>query len=87
MNYSTEIGIRQLFDHDTWTYTYMVFDLETLEGVIIDPVKEKLAEAVKNGLPETSKMFEKLVSPWLVLGLGGLGSELELRLGLGWGWS
>ena len=41
MNSGNEIGFRQLFDRDTWTYTYMLFDPETLEGVIIDPVKEK----------------------------------------------
>ncbi len=41
MNASSDIGYRQLFDRDTWTYTYLLFDPETLEGVIIDPVKEK----------------------------------------------
>ena len=41
MNSGNEIGFRQLFDRDTWTFTYMLYDPETLEGVIIDPVKEK----------------------------------------------
>ena len=41
MNSGHEIGFRQLFDRDTWTYTYMLYDPGTLEGVIIDPVKEK----------------------------------------------
>ena len=33
--------IRQLFDHDTWTYTYLLFDEKTKEAAIIDSVKEK----------------------------------------------
>ena len=41
MNSGYEIGFLQLFDRDTWTYTYMLFDPETSEGVFIDPVKEK----------------------------------------------
>ena len=32
---------RQLFDKDTWTYTYVVWDEETREAAIIDSVKEK----------------------------------------------
>ena len=32
---------RQLFDQDTWTYTYVVWDEETREAAIIDSVKEK----------------------------------------------
>lgn len=34
---------RQLFDQNTWTYTYLLADDETREAVIIDPVDE-LAE-------------------------------------------
>ncbi|MDH5259616.1 MAG: MBL fold metallo-hydrolase [Gammaproteobacteria bacterium] len=33
--------IRQLFDQDTWTYTYLLFDEKTKEAAIIDSVKEK----------------------------------------------
>jgi len=35
------IGFRQLFDQDTWTFTYLLWDLDTREGVIIDPVREQ----------------------------------------------
>ena len=40
MNTQSAIGFRQLFDHETWTFTYLLWDLETSEGVIIDPVRE-----------------------------------------------
>ncbi|MBO6503288.1 MAG: MBL fold metallo-hydrolase [Kordiimonadaceae bacterium] len=33
---------RQLFDHDTWTYTYLLADENSREAVIIDPVVEKM---------------------------------------------
>jgi len=39
--------VRQLFDHDTWTYTYLVWDEKTKEAAIIDSVKEKLDRDVK----------------------------------------
>ena len=34
--------VRQLFDQDTWTYTYLLWDEATKEAAIIDSVKEKL---------------------------------------------
>jgi len=40
MNTQSSIGFRQLFDHETWTFTYLLWDLETSEGIIIDPVRE-----------------------------------------------
>lgn len=33
---------RQLFDHDTWTYTYLLADAETHEAVLIDTVREQV---------------------------------------------
>lgn len=39
--------IRQLFDQDTWTYTYIVADEATGEAAIIDAVKEKFDRDVK----------------------------------------
>ncbi|KPK12315.1 MAG: Zn-dependent hydrolase [Acidithiobacillales bacterium SG8_45] len=33
--------VRQLFDRDTWTYTYLVADPASKEAAIIDPVKEQ----------------------------------------------
>ena len=37
------IGFRQLFDYDTWTYTYLMWDQENKEAVIIDPVREPVS--------------------------------------------
>jgi sulfur dioxygenase len=33
---------RQLFDYDTWTYTYLLADTHSKEAVLIDTVKEKV---------------------------------------------
>ncbi len=33
--------VRQLFDRDTWTYTYLVADPVSKEAAIIDPVREQ----------------------------------------------
>ncbi len=33
---------RQLFDYETWTYTYLLADPETREAVLIDTVKEQV---------------------------------------------
>ncbi len=34
--------LRQLIDRDTWTYTYLLVDPVSLQGVLIDPVQEQL---------------------------------------------
>ncbi|MBD3612902.1 MAG: MBL fold metallo-hydrolase [Hydrogenovibrio crunogenus] len=34
--------IRQLFDYDTWTYTYLLWDETTKEAAVIDSVLEKV---------------------------------------------
>ena len=34
--------IRQLFDYDTWTYTYLVWDEVTMEAAVIDSVLEQV---------------------------------------------
>ncbi len=34
--------VRQLMDRDTWTYTYLLVDPDTQQGVLIDPVREQL---------------------------------------------
>ncbi len=36
------MNIRQFFDYDTWTYTYLLWDPTTLEAAIIDPVIEQV---------------------------------------------
>ena len=33
--------VKQLFDQDTWTYTYLLYDEKTREAAIIDSVKEQ----------------------------------------------
>jgi len=33
---------RQLFDQDTWTYTYLIADMDTREAVLVDPVIEQV---------------------------------------------
>lgn len=33
---------RQLFDQDTWTYTYLIADTATKEAVLVDPVLEQV---------------------------------------------
>lgn len=38
----TNIIFRQLFDEKTWTYSYLVWDLETKKALLIDPVKDKV---------------------------------------------
>lgn len=34
--------IRQLFDYDTWTYTYLLWDEQTMEAAVIDSVIEQV---------------------------------------------
>ena len=36
------MNIRQLIDNETCTYTYLVWDSDSLEAIIIDPVLEKI---------------------------------------------
>ena len=37
----SKLVFQQFFDKDTGTFTYFLFDSETMEGRIIDPVKEQ----------------------------------------------
>jgi len=34
---------RQLFDQETWTYTYLIADIETKEAALVDPVLEQVS--------------------------------------------
>ena len=36
-----KIQLRQLFDYESWTYTYVLWDSATKESIIIDPVLEQ----------------------------------------------
>ena len=38
---------RQFFDKDKGTFTYFLFDSETMEGLIIDPVKEQFNRSLQ----------------------------------------
>jgi len=38
---------KQLFDQETWTYTYLLADPDTRDAVIIDPVAEKVERDLK----------------------------------------
>ena len=39
----SNINIRQLFDQETWTFTYLIFSNESKKSVLIDPVLEKIS--------------------------------------------
>lgn len=39
--------LRQLFDHESSTYTYLIADKTSHEAIIIDPVKEQLSRDLK----------------------------------------
>jgi len=41
--YLSPLMVKQMFDRDSCTYTYLLIDSETHEGAIIDAVKEQLA--------------------------------------------
>lgn len=38
---------RQLFDQETWTYTYLIADLKTQEAALVDPVIEQVERDLK----------------------------------------
>lgn len=39
--------LRQLFDADTWTYTYLLADTQSQEGILIDPLREQIKRDLK----------------------------------------
>ena len=39
--------LRQLFDHETWTYTYLLGDEESREAVLIDPVIDQIERDIR----------------------------------------
>ena len=39
--------LRQLFDHETWTYTYLLGDETTGEAILIDPVIDQVERDIK----------------------------------------
>jgi len=38
---------RQMFDYDTWTYTYLLYNSKSKEGILIDTVKEQVERDIK----------------------------------------
>jgi len=46
-NEDSTFVFRQLFDKDTGTFTYLMFDSATMEGLIIDPVKEQFERSLQ----------------------------------------
>lgn len=42
MKTNKNLIFRQLFDHETWTYTYLLADAASKEAVLIDTVKEQV---------------------------------------------
>lgn len=77
--------VRQLFDQDTWTYTYLVWDEATKEAAIIDSVKEKVERDVKyvNDLGLTLKYaLETHVHADHVTGAGQLRQQLGCEVGV-----
>ena len=44
---TSPVIFRQLFDPDTWTYTYILADQSTREAVIIDSVREQFDRDLK----------------------------------------
>ena len=47
MLFSKNISVRPLFERESSTYTYIVYDNESLDGLLIDPVKETFDRDLK----------------------------------------
>jgi len=47
MIFSNNIGVRPLFDRVSCTYTYLVYDRNSLDAIIIDPVRETFNRDVR----------------------------------------
>ena len=45
--HKSTLGFRQFFDIDSSTFTYLIFDPDSMEGIIIDPVEERFDRNVK----------------------------------------
>ena len=41
MQSNQEPRFRKLFHRETWTYTYLLFDVDYHDGVIVDPFREQ----------------------------------------------
>ncbi len=78
--------IRQLFDYDTYTYTYLLADEVSREAVIIDPVREKVDDYIRllEELDFTLKVaLDTHVHADHITALGALGEKLGCTTYLG----
>jgi len=75
--------IRQLFDYDTWTYTYILWDKTTLEAAIIDSVLEN-AQRDANHLKELGVAVKYLLETHIhadhITGAGKLRNQVGGQL-------
>ena len=69
-----DLKIKQLFDYDSWTYTYLLWDEGTKNSIIIDPVFEQserdLSVIKKLGLNLfifLKHMFMQIILPVLLI--------------------
>lgn len=77
--------VRQLFDQDTWTYSYLLWDEKTKEAAIIDSVKEQVERDVNyvQALGLTLKYaLETHVHADHVTGAGQLREQLGAQVGV-----
>lgn len=59
--------VRALFDHETWTVTYVVFDPKTRDAVVIDPVLAFDALSAQTSTKEASRIIDVLTKEDLIL--------------------
>jgi hypothetical protein len=42
-----KIGLKQLFDEESWTYTYLLWDQNTKDAILVDPVDIQVDRDIK----------------------------------------
>ena len=62
-NSNSKIGFKQLFDTDSSTYTYLLWDEQTKDAILIDPVDIQ----VDRDLNEVKELGLNLIYGWYVL--------------------
>jgi sulfur dioxygenase len=77
------MNMRQLFDYETWTYTYLIWDEETKEAALIDSVKEQverdLAQIKELGL-NLKYLFETHIHADHITGAGPLRKQTKAKV-------
>ena len=64
-NSNSKIGFKQLFDTDSSTYTYLLWDEQTKDAILIDPVDIQ----VDRDLNEVKELGLNLIYGWYVFTL------------------